>query len=1378
MAYINIADWTPEHVADWLRGLDDIIIPYVHFFLNNDIDGHHLLTLGPDDLTSLNITKIGHQELILEAVDHLRQLHYRLLTENLQSLSLKLGCRARSLYNDIKRITPPDQDNVPKISTSILADVSEVLVAVKAFVSWLDRPPFEGQERYFNIRKTVLQLGIELASTAQRDHFADKPFAVIQGSCMNLADLCDMIIQECNDSLIIQPASLDVATVKKKSEEEWGMQIHSSYSGIHVVGGVKFQSPCHRCGKVDVGDEIIQINYQTVIGWQPKHLVYMLQEHPAEILLTLKKRPRHTNILGQVIVLRPYRIPLKKTTYGKARKWSENGVPQVSIEEVFPQKAQQDSSSPRALRDVEDDDSAFLPDEAATASAASNTSTSSVVPSIRAQVFPPRSRATIHRRATVSGASPTVTKAPVSIVDLVAGGVPSILGGNKKKDAVIRSVSHDPNKHMPGKLSSVDDDGVVDPPPPENTKPSEPPPRRSPMLNRWKEVDKDDPDDPPPEKMRTSSDSSVVPLAAKMASHLPNVGLPRRDSSKCSPSRASLSKRVSLTGSSADPGLPEKPVQSTEKKVEAASTKDRKIFAPSMSKLSPMATLKVPKIEDLKKGCSQDKLSKEKQRNPMLERSSQSLDIPPKAGQNSKDSPKKSSQSPLLKKRECVSKRLAHRSTPCKELGMGDCEGWLCKRKEQKAFLMKLLWVKRWVLLKGHYLYVYKSKEDSKAECFIYLPGFVVTPAVECRSIKCAFKLYYSGTTFYFAAESQTDMMRWITGLGIACKALKSPSNNSVIDKVNEPESPYFSETDDDSELDGCARKAIAALPVSGDRLKSSDVPKQSPKPMPRTIFLRSTIPVSQCPDSSASINSATLFSGLASRDSNTRAPRNASLPRDRISAVQNGAGNCVVSSALPKELSQPCSDMPVPTQRFSGHWDSEDSRQNPAKRDIMSHRLNPPPSHYVNVSFVQKNAKPQKAIHSQSLHRDVSGQSETITARPPVCPSLRYVTQEDAPPPATRQPPLQQPSAILHGNAAVPATEPTQGHKQETLLDREYNRVFRKSPSSSSSPDPTHSDSSAPSPSPSPYGPLSAPARCASSRAIKDLYTNRRNSWKGSQQELITAQYSPESPSLHEAQVHGCPPQKPDILCHRIGVPESSNSGFMPASFRDAIFPRRASQDSKNAPQVENKGKTMPPAVRLSTQSPVAVEPPPKSPIRFFHSPKFLKKFASSTREGLSNILRSPRLERKKVVPERDAYGSPKLSRSSGVRLLKSTSASSAPLDLKDDMLHSPPTKSGSSSSLNSSTSAGSFVTSSSSCYAELHGAPGTPETHRSRPTMGVSMLRGMRRTSPSVTGSEERSFSPSSLSSASGAQWADGSVFGDDPITPDAIGSGSERD
>lgn len=57
-----------------LTGLEDEIQPYTQFFVNNKVNGCQLLTLARDDLTNLNMTKIGHQELVLEAVELLRQL--------------------------------------------------------------------------------------------------------------------------------------------------------------------------------------------------------------------------------------------------------------------------------------------------------------------------------------------------------------------------------------------------------------------------------------------------------------------------------------------------------------------------------------------------------------------------------------------------------------------------------------------------------------------------------------------------------------------------------------------------------------------------------------------------------------------------------------------------------------------------------------------------------------------------------------------------------------------------------------------------------------------------------------------------------------------------------------------------------------------------------------------------------------------------------------------------------------------------------------------------------------------------------------------------------------------------------------------------------
>ena len=55
-------------------GLDDCILPYAHFFLNNNVVGQGLLNLTVDDLYKLHVEKLGHQEIILEALELLKNL--------------------------------------------------------------------------------------------------------------------------------------------------------------------------------------------------------------------------------------------------------------------------------------------------------------------------------------------------------------------------------------------------------------------------------------------------------------------------------------------------------------------------------------------------------------------------------------------------------------------------------------------------------------------------------------------------------------------------------------------------------------------------------------------------------------------------------------------------------------------------------------------------------------------------------------------------------------------------------------------------------------------------------------------------------------------------------------------------------------------------------------------------------------------------------------------------------------------------------------------------------------------------------------------------------------------------------------------------------
>lgn len=59
-----------------------------------------------------------------------------------------------------------------------------------------------------------------------------------------------------------------------------------------------------------------------MVGWERKSVLELFRESPNEILLTLKRRPRHTKVYGQIYI-KPYRLPSnKKTPY--TTRWQHN----------------------------------------------------------------------------------------------------------------------------------------------------------------------------------------------------------------------------------------------------------------------------------------------------------------------------------------------------------------------------------------------------------------------------------------------------------------------------------------------------------------------------------------------------------------------------------------------------------------------------------------------------------------------------------------------------------------------------------------------------------------------------------------------------------------------------------------------------------------------------------------------------------------------------------------------------------------------------------------------------------------------------------------------------------------------------------------------
>lgn len=52
-----------------------------------------------------------------------------------------------------------------------------------------------------------------------------------------------------------------------------------------------------------------------------------------------------------------------------------------------------------------------------------------------------------------------------------------------------------------------------------------------------------------------------------------------------------------------------------------------------------------------------------------------------------------------------------HRRVPCRELGEGDCQGWLYRRRQTRGFFAGPRWTRRFFVLKRHTLYGYRDPE-------------------------------------------------------------------------------------------------------------------------------------------------------------------------------------------------------------------------------------------------------------------------------------------------------------------------------------------------------------------------------------------------------------------------------------------------------------------------------------------------------------------------------------------------------------------------------------------------------------------------------------------------------------------------------------------
>ncbi|KAL8220647.1 UNVERIFIED_CONTAM: hypothetical protein K2H54_051348 [Gekko kuhli] len=313
-----ISTWTPKMVVAWLTGLDPALQEYPLERWN--LNGKQLLHLSFQDLEDLGMSRVGHQELLLEAVEQLCVLNYELETTNLRMLTEKLQGVIQTIWAFIlshRKVNTYSGDAVEKPSLELLACVVELISAVKGLFLWLNRYLFSHLNDYSASRDIIWLCG-DLAETMQKScnypgsqkHIYPIPRRSpakerTQTDCTvsereerilligkHISGICEHTLSYSPPNLLNQTAVLETVTlVQAGPEDSLGIEIKSSPSCLHFISGTAPESPVEHYNRVLPGDEIVQVNDQVVVGWTRMNLVKKLLETPSRVTLVLKKIP-------------------------------------------------------------------------------------------------------------------------------------------------------------------------------------------------------------------------------------------------------------------------------------------------------------------------------------------------------------------------------------------------------------------------------------------------------------------------------------------------------------------------------------------------------------------------------------------------------------------------------------------------------------------------------------------------------------------------------------------------------------------------------------------------------------------------------------------------------------------------------------------------------------------------------------------------------------------------------------------------------------------------------------------------------------------------------------------------------------------------------
>ncbi|EFO86823.1 CRE-CNK-1 protein [Caenorhabditis remanei] len=301
-----IEQWKGKEITRWIEGLGDQMHPYLGLIRENIKCGKQLEALDDDSLKKMGISALGARKTILQAVTLLLYFCYESEQENLQRLAqqVKTSCYyvERTMTAAMRmREKAIRRSEIVNILNSVSNAVLQLAEHTKRLVFWLDRTPFDEEEEFKAVRNSISSFMWNLLRNVnvQPKALFETGSQIVRMS-KELAYESQKIV-DCEDPIVLYACFVETAQLRRRSGTiNWGLNIQSSYRGVHVISEIKEGSPADACTKIDAGDEILMINGRTCVGWDLTSVVQRIGDADVtELSLVIKRRPREPQLPKQ-----------------------------------------------------------------------------------------------------------------------------------------------------------------------------------------------------------------------------------------------------------------------------------------------------------------------------------------------------------------------------------------------------------------------------------------------------------------------------------------------------------------------------------------------------------------------------------------------------------------------------------------------------------------------------------------------------------------------------------------------------------------------------------------------------------------------------------------------------------------------------------------------------------------------------------------------------------------------------------------------------------------------------------------------------------------------------------------------------------------------